>query len=459
MIKYYRKIEDRRRALLYLIREHNSHDGIYYEKAYISEDTEITSSEIIHFKNAKIQYEETEYVFLYDTKMNPVSEIFDYINFELQDASPNHRYTALTAFKFLYCFLELYNLTLDSLTKNDVKNLFSFLQGISKKGTLYQLDLITLRSYSTINTYITLYRSFIKYLGYNESPLLKKSMNYKLIFNDESDTPTKIYQYDVGLQDYKTELSTPRYIGVDDFKKILSLIRNEYTIREECIVRLMFENGLRLGEVLGLTNEDIVVNEKGNFLHIRNRCSDSPDQLAKGCMTVKNRRQYQTKAYKSKDIGYQVVYLSDNLLNKINDYVNEFHMNNSVKFQSNYEQFTMADSIEDSNNDNFYIFINSIGKPLSGNLWGKTLRSIFEKSGLNVDKNQRETNLSHRFRHGYAMFMVKYKNAEAHTLKTLLRHHDINSVKHYYRPTDEEIIEKRTDLVNSIYDVIPELTI
>lgn len=444
---------------MYLITECNSYDGIYYEKKYITEDGQITFKEKVHFQNAKIKHEDYEYIFLYDMEMKPIPEVFDYLNFELQDASPNHRKSVLNALKILYSFLKLYDLKIESLSKNDVQNLFSFLEGISKKGNLYQLDLFTLRSPSTIETYIALYRSFVLFLGYDKSPLLKKSSNYKLIYNDETDFPMKIYKYDVSIKNYKPELSTPRYISVEDFKNILEVIRKEYTLREECLVRLMYENGLRLGEALGITNEDIVVNEKGNFLYIRNRCSDSSDQLAKWRMIPKNIKDYKTKKYQTKNIGYQVVYLTDTLLDKINDYVNEFHLSESVKFQSNYQKYSYADSVEDDNNDNFYIFINSIGRPLSQNLWGKTLRGIFKKAGLNVDKGIREHNLSHRFRHGYAMFMVKYKNVDALTLKNLLRHNHINSVKHYYRPTDEEVIEQRTSLVASIYEVIPELTI
>lgn len=447
-----------RGIFMYLITECNSHDGIYYEKKFITENGEIISKEKVHFQSAKIDFKGTEYVFLYDSKMNPIPEIFDYLNFELEGASPNHRYTAINAFKFLYSFLELYDLKIDSLSKNDIKNLFSFLEGISRKGTLYQLDLFTLRSPSTIGTYVAIYRSFISYLEYENSPLLKKSKDYKLIYNDETDSPMKIFKYEESVEDYNPELSTPRYISVEEFKKLLDVIRKEYTLREECVVRLMFENGLRLGEVLGITNEDIVENDKGNFLYIRNRSSDSSDQLAKGRMIPKNKKQYKTKKYQTTDIGYQVVYLNDALLHKINDYTNEFHSNDSVKFQSNYQKYTYADSV-DNNAENFYIFINSIGRPLSQNLWGKTLRNIFKKAGLNVDKDQRETNLSHRFRHGYAMFMVKYKHVDALKLKELLRHNNINSVKHYYRPTDEEIIKMRTGLVDSIYEIIPDLNI
>lgn len=37
----------------------------------------------------------------------------------------------------------------------------------------------------------------------------------------------------------------------------MSLIEDKYTLREKIIVKLMYEYGLRIGEVLGLTLEDI----------------------------------------------------------------------------------------------------------------------------------------------------------------------------------------------------------
>lgn len=446
---------------VYLIVERNSNEGIYFDKTFLSNDGTVLSNETVHIKNAKVKYDGVEYVYLYDIDMKPISDVFDYINMEIGDSSPNYRYVASTALKLLYSYLKLYNLKLESLSKNDVKNLIAFLQGISKKGTLYEFELFTLRSYSTINTYLAIFRNFVSYLGYKESVFLKKSNKYKLVTNQETDVPIKITQYEISAKDYKPELSTPRYISIEDFKKILTVIRKDYTLREECIVRLMFENGLRLGEVLGLTNEDIAENEKGAYLYLRNRCTDSFDQLAKACMKVNTKRQYKTKAYATKDLGYQVVFLNETLLEKINDYVNEYHLSEGIKFQENYNQFTIADSAIDSQegSENFYLFINSVGKPLSANLWGKTLREIFKKAGLNVDKERREINLSHRFRHGFAMFMIRHKKVEAHDLKVLLRHRSINSVQHYYRPTDEDVVEMRTKFVKSIYDLIPELTI
>lgn len=444
---------------MYRIIERNNENGIYFEKTYLTVENKKSVTEIVQIRTAKIDYNGIEYIFLYDTSMTPIPEVFDYLNFELQASSPNHRYLAATALKLLYSFLTLYHLQLKNLTKNDVQNLVLFLQGQSMKGTLYDLDFKTQRSNTTINTYLAIFRSFVTFLDYRDSMLLKKGDKSKLVHIPTSDISIKVEQYETSLRTHKPDHSTPRYISVDDFKSILRVIRRDYSLREECIVRLMFENGLRIGEVLGLTNEDIIENERGAYLYLRNRCSDSPDQLAKGCMTVNKKSQYRSKTYKTKDIGYQVVFLNRSLLEKINDYVNEFHQSDSSTFEKNYKKYSVADSVENEKESNFYIFINSVGKPLSANLWSKTLRDIFHKAGLIVDKNRRETNLSHRFRHGFAMFMVRYKQIDEYNLMLLLRHSSIASVKHYYRPTDEEIAEKKTDFVNTIYEIIPELSL
>lgn len=46
----------------------------------------------------------------------------------------------------------------------------------------------------------------------------------------------------------KKVIEVPRYISVPEFQNIITTIRNFYTNREEIIVRLMFQCGLRIGE-------------------------------------------------------------------------------------------------------------------------------------------------------------------------------------------------------------------
>lgn len=247
---------------------------------------------------------------------------------------------------------------------------------------------------------------------------------------------------------------------------MINVIRNEYSEREECIVRLMFEAGLRIGEVLGLTSDDIVLEEIDGedvgVIYIRNRFTDKPYQLAKTCMKISNPKQYNSKEYRTQGYGYQKVIININLYDKLSEYINENHCDIKDKFLNNYNKFTIADRVDISDEydeDNFYVFINSVAKPLSSNLWNQTLREIFTKSEIKTDKHKRENNLNHRFRHGFAMFMVQYKNIKAFDLKILMRHRSIHSVFTYYKPTDDDISKLKNDFAESLYDIIPDLQI
>lgn len=444
--------------MIYITEKKNS-NGIYYERRFEPTLEAEAIIDIIQIKTATTIVNNINYTYLYDSNMEPISPVFEYLNFELKNSSPNNLTPAISALKLLFCFLELFHTQFHAMKKNDLKKLILFLEGIPKKGVNYQLNLTTQRSHSTINNYFSVYRSYANFLGLTDSIFTKKGDFKKHVYIPESETVMKVPTYEVRLKTYKPEISTPRYISVEEFKSILKVIREEYTLREECIVRLMFEGGLRIGEVLGLTNEDIVENNGNIYLHIRNRCTDAPYQLAKTCMHVSHPNQYHSKAYRQKDVGYQVAVISLELLDKINNYVNAAHIPSSTLFERNYAKHTICDNVLGSNDENFYLFINNLGKPLSANLWNKTLRTIFKKAGLNVDKLHRENNLNHRFRHGFAMFMVKYKHIKTFDLSLLMRHRSLSSVQHYYRPTDEDIVELKTEFVKSIYEIIPELSI
>lgn len=445
--------------LVICITENKNTSGTYYERKIETPDGNAPIIDIVQIKTASAIVDNINYIYLYDSQMVPISSVFEYLNFELKGSSPNNLTSAITALKLLYCFLELFHLKFHSMTKDDFKKLILFLEGVPKKGSSYNLNLTTQRSSTTINNYISIYRSYVTFLGFQDSVLTQKGNFTKFVYIPESEITMKVPTYEIRVKTYKPEISTPKYIGINEFRAILKVIREEYTLREECIVRLMFESGLRIGEVLGLTNEDIVEKEGNVYIHIRNRCTDSSDQLAKTCMNVSHPNQYRSKAYSQKDVGYQVAVISEALLDKINDYINTYHIPTNPLFKQNYKKYTIADIVLGNNDENFYLFINNLGKPLTSNLWNKTLRTIFEKAGLKVDKMHRENNLNHRFRHGFAMFMVKYKHIKIYDLKLLMRHRSIASVQHYYRPTDEDIVELKTAFANSIYEVIPELSI
>lgn len=64
---------------------------------------------------------------------------------------------------------------------------------------------------------------------------------------------------------------------------------------------------------------------------------------------------------------------------------------------------------------------------MSNITWNSILKNIFNEAGIIVDKHIREHNLSHRFRHGFAMFQVQYMKRDAVELSKLMRHSSISS--------------------------------
>lgn len=254
-------------------------------------------------------------------------------------------------------------------------------------------------------------------------------------------------EVDYSIERFKTNekipkfaIEVPKYISVEEFERIIIEIIANYSIREEIIVRLMFQCGLRLGEVLGMTSDDLVMEEiDGAYvpvLYIRNRYSDQPFQNAKTCMKVPDRKLYRSKDYKTNGYGYQTVIIPEDLYNLINDYIEIAHVAAREHKTENYNHSTIADRVrkpEPYEDDNYYIFINSLGRPLSQISWNNIIRKIFKTVGIPVDKETRSNNLNHKFRHGFAMFNVQYLHCNELQLKDRLRHHSIQSVAAYFK--------------------------
>ena len=85
------------------------------------------------------------------------------------------------------------------------------------------------------------------------------------------------------------------------------------------------------------------------------------------------------------------------------------------------------------------------------------MRAIFEKVGIQVDEKIRDNNLSHRFRHGFAMFQIQNRHIDAVQLAEMMRHKSVTSVMKYYRPTISDKIKLKEAFTEDLYSMIPEL--
>lgn len=265
-----------------------------------------------------------------------------------------------------------------------------------------------------------------------------------------------IQPYDIAVKTQTRADHVPAYVNAEEYKALLKATEGTATpLRDRVICRLLFEHGLRIGEVFGLTLEDVKSKETKDFqvqyrLELRNRLSDTKEQNAKSVMNVTSADTYKDPDYTRKGIGYQTIIIGENLAMELLEYINIAHDSDNKRYMERRDKFATADSVPLGNPDirhNYYIFLNTLGRPLSENMWNKNLRGIFRKAGLIVDEGVRKNNLNHRLRHGYAMYLSSVLHLPDFDVKTLMRHKNLSTTAIYHNPTPEDTERLQEQLI------------
>lgn len=306
---------------MYKIIEKQNPSGTCYEiQTYDSHNT-LTNIRTIQINSYTTNTDDgTAIVMLYDSKMQPLEDAIRFINFGgMVGQSQNYILQTISALKFLYCYLEIYNIELRNMKKKEATGFIDFLKGISREGLLYTTELSTKRKNETVSSYIKAARKYVDYLGYDKHILLAKSSNFKTIIMPESEGAKTIQPYDVSVKTPKRTEYVPAYINIEEYNAVLEATSKTTTpLRDRIICRLLFEHGLRIGEVLGLTIEDIKSKETKDFqvqyrIELRNRLSDTNEQKVKSTINVVSADTYKGPDYIRKGIGYQVIIISEDL--------------------------------------------------------------------------------------------------------------------------------------------------
>lgn len=422
----------------------------------IIQNTDLNTESEISWKIV-CHHEKQDVLFLmYDKYMVPSIQAYEYLNVFKSAASFNARSQSSYALKLLFSYQDIIGKSLSVFTTSEVQGLVDFLLGKDISSNYITFRNLTKRKPETVNIYLSVYRDYLSFLGIDSHPLKRHS--YLKVRSTGIDTRSGV-KYTFNKSTGKN-IEVPLYISVDDFIKILHIIRDKYSLREECIVRLMYESGMRIGEVLGLTNEDIRWEKRNGkytgVVYIRNRTTDNHhSQNAKSVIKVSDVKDYQTEAYTTYNSGYQIVTISKQLYDIIGLYIEREHKAAQMKSKL-YKEKTIADSVTDDD-INFYVFLNGKGTPLLIESWNKIIKKIFHEANIVIDKKVRKNNLNHRFRHGFAMFQVQYNHMNAIELASLMRHKTIHSVQRYYNPTISDKIALKNKYTQDLYSVIPNL--
>lgn len=424
--------------------EYKGRFGIKYKRIRDSHSHEVI---VVGMKK---EYKDFTYMLIVGTNGKAYFAAYKYLNDELSEEGYSKREQALRALKFLYSYTELFNTDIKYLDNADINKIRAFLKGGKGEGQYITYNYETVRTNETVNIYFGVYRDFLRYLGVKDN-IFEQSNGTKIIaergsaFNSKT-TSLEVQSYSINLKSSESK-DVPKYIRYSEYEDIITLIDDKYSLREKVIVKLMYEYGLRIGEVLGLTLEDIqgedITKEKGKYrLILRNRFTDEQWQNAKGCLNVTSRNQYNNPEYHKKGNGFQIIRIKSDMFDLIQEYIDEvtspFSM--SEKTYENYSVRNLADKVSHVELDNnAYVFISKNYTPITGGAWNKIMKSIFQDVGLEVDKGKRKDNLNHRFRHGYAMYKVLHEGYDVLRLADALRHSNTNSVKKYFNPTEDDL--------------------
>lgn len=444
------------------VKEYKHSNEIYFCVTGSDENNKTLFSNDIYYRAIYKEIDNKTYFILYNKYMEPISEVFQFLNSKRN--SFNTILSSLQALKLLYNYQDIIGKKLNKFSIREINNLKLFLKGVSTKGKSLSLELSTNRNNRTINGYLSVYRSYLNFLGEENKFLSMKTNRKTIILDPFNEIKCTVESYEMNEKVPKRPVEIPFYIDVNDFWKIILEVRKNFNKMEEIIIRLMYQCGLRIGEVLGLTGDDLIVEQvEDDFYpvaYLRNRVSDKNYQYAKSCMTIFDKSEYQTADYKIKGYGFQKIFLPQDLYDLINEYIEEAHTHARINYEKNYFENTIADRVRKSKkyeDINYYVFINSLGVRLTYKLWNTKIRKIFKAVGLHLDVISREHNLNHRFRHGFAMYNVQYLKCGQLELQMKLRHSTPLSTYCYYKPTISDQIELKTNFANSLYELIPEL--
>lgn len=413
----------------------------------------------INFIRVNKEYNEFNYLFLIDTNGYVIDNVYDFLNIKYKYNSINSREQTLTFLKLLYSFKEILGKPFEMFDRKDIDLLSSFIQGESIEGNFISFKLVTKRAISTHNQYFNIMRNYFKYLDIKNKALFEKKTvatqkgGYGMMSHTKKTTITTFATNKSRHQSFT--IFVPKFIKLSEFHEIIEFIDKQdksklLKMRNRIIIELMYGCGLRIGEVLGITLEDLELhpdNKDTYIIYIRNRLSDKEYQKAKTCYRVKSKDDYTHPEYNKKDTGYQMVLTNKKLKDSIDKYIklstNITKVSDTVL--DNIMNFATADCVTEQRKENRYIFLNKNGTPLSTSGWNKELKFIFKKLNIACDSKKRKDNLSHRFRHGFAMFLMQ-EGYPIDEIQRRLRHSNISSTQIYTNPTKEDILKKSSEL-------------
>ena len=207
---------------------------------------------------------------LLDAKGVPISAVAKYMKYLYnKESSGNTLHTYCTALKHYFTYLEQEEIHYQQISFEVFSNFVAWLRNpYANNKIVPHKETKAKRSEKTVNNYISAITSFYDYLYRNyliDSDIVEKLMKKMFIGAGGNGYKDFLYHVNKG-KPYSTnvlKLTEPK-TKINKFTKeqVDTIYYSTTNIRDRFLVRLLFESGLRIGEVLSLFLEDFKYDSK-----------------------------------------------------------------------------------------------------------------------------------------------------------------------------------------------------
>ncbi|MQR87072.1 tyrosine-type recombinase/integrase [Bacillus megaterium] len=335
----------------------------------------------------------------------PVEPVAKYMKYLYNsERSSNTLQAYCTALKFYFTYLEQTGINYQEVSFEKLSNFVVWLRNpYENNNVVLHKTAKAKRRESTVNNYLTVVASFYDYLYRNDlvdSDMVEKLMKKMFIGAGGNGYKGFLHHVNKGKPISKNilKLKEPRKrVQVFTKEQIEEIYYSTTNIRDKFLVRLLFESGLRIGEVLSLFLEDLQFDAKQrkHKIQLTNR-----GELPNGGKLKTGERKLD---------------ISQGLMNLYDDYLYEV--------------------VDQYNPDHNFVFVKIWGKnagdPLTYSDVYATFKEIERKTGIHITP--------HMFRHTHAtIYYLQTKNIKL--VQERLGHAQIQTTMNLYiHPSEDEI--------------------
>lgn len=325
-----------------------------------------------------------------DDKHLPIQPILSYIRYLDNTDKSSHTVRAYANHLKLYWdYLGEYHLDWAKITLEGLSGFVGWLRNTNQSQNVIDLRESLNRKSTTINSILGCLSSFYRYHNHagntdvtlNETVNLPGSRYKSLLHHVCRDKPSQ--RRIISMRHYK---KLPATISQTQFQLVMDACTNA---RDKFLISLLYETGMRIGQVLSLRHEDIV--SWDNVIHLQPRNEND---------------------VRSKTVSFNTIHVSKDLMGLYTNYVNSF----------------------DLSDPSSHVFINlhNYEPPLRYTAVRKLFKVISEKVNFKIT--------AHMLRHTHATELIK-TGVDSSLVQKRLGHASVQTTINTYTHIDDETMK------------------